>query len=118
MGQSSNHTMKLVFKRSVLIEVYRSVNRIIENNFYLINRTIHHTQPSMVVTLRKLADHIQKTENNLHNFTKGRSVKHEVLDALNEGFAAIIESSDLCNIPDDKAGVQEVRTTSGDIGVV
>jgi hypothetical protein len=69
----------------------------------------------MVATLRKLADHIQKTANNPHIFTK---VKHEVLDALNEGFAAIVESSDLCNIPDDEAGVREVRATSGDIGVV
>jgi hypothetical protein len=110
--------MKLVFKRSVLIEVYQSVHRIIENNFYMENRTICHTQPSMIVTLRKLADHIQKTENNPHVFTKGLSAKHEVLDALNEGLAAIVESSDLCNIPDDKAGVRAVLATSGDIGVV
>ena len=110
--------MKLVFKRSVLIEVYRSVHRIIKNNFYLTNHTIRHTQPSMVATLQKLADHIQKTENNPHVFTKGQSAKHEVLDALNEGFAAIVESSDLFNIVNDEAGVQEVLATSGDIGVV
>jgi hypothetical protein len=65
----------------------------------------------MVATLQKLADHI-------HIFMKGQPAKHEVLDALNEGFAAIVESSDLCNIPDEEAGVQEVPTTSGDIGVV
>jgi hypothetical protein len=70
----------------------------------------------MVVTLRK--HHIQKTENNPHVFTKGRSAKHKVLDALNEGFAAIVESSDLCNIADDEAGDREVLATSGDIGVV
>ena len=59
----------------------------------------------MVTTLWKLADHIQKTENNPHIFKKGWSAKHEVLDALNEGFAAIVESSDLCNIPDDGGGI-------------
>ena len=105
VGQSSNCIMKLVFKRSVLIEVYQSVHQIIENNFYLTNHTIHHTQPSMVTTLWNLTDNIQKTEHNLHIFMRGQAAKHKVLDALNEGFAVIVESSDLCNIPDDGAGI-------------
>ena len=49
---------------------------------------------------------------------EGWSAKHGVLGAMNEGFAAIVESSDLCNIVDDEAGIQEVLATSGDIGVV
>ena len=59
----------------------------------------------MVITLWKLTDHIQKTENNPHIFMKGQSAKHEALDSLNEGFSVIVESSDLCNIPDDGAGI-------------
>ena len=50
-------------------------------------------------------------------FTKGQSAKHEVMDAINEGFTAIVESADLCNVPDDGV-VQEVHATGGDIGAV
>jgi hypothetical protein len=72
----------------------------------------------MVATLQKLTDHIKKPDNNPHIFTKGRSAKHEVLDAVNKGFAAIVESPDLCNIADDETGVGEVSATGGDIGVI
>jgi hypothetical protein len=110
--------MKLVFKRSVLIEVYRSAHRIIENNFYLTNRTLRHTNPTMVATLQKLAAHIQKPENSPHIFTKRRTSKHKVTDAVNEGFMQICESTDLCTIRDDQVGVQEIIATSGDVGVL
>ena len=110
--------MRLVFKRSVLIEIYRSAHRIIENNFYLTNRTLRHTNPSMVATLKKLATHIMKPENNPHVFTKGRTSKHEVTDAVNEGFTQICESTDLFTIQDEQVGVQEITATSGDIGVL
>ena len=73
--------------------------------------------PSMVATLRKLRDYIKKSDNDPHVFTKGQSAKHEVLDAVNEGFAAIVESADLCNVADDEV-VHKVHATGGDIGVV
>jgi hypothetical protein len=97
--------MRLVFKRSVLIEVYRSAHRIIENNFYLTDRTLRHTNPTMVATLQKLAAHILKPENSPHVFTKGRTSKHEVTDAVNEGFMQICESTDLFTIQDEQVGV-------------
>lgn len=71
----------------------------------------------MVATLRKLRDYIQKSDNSPHVFTKGQSAKHEVMDAVNEGFTTIVESADLCNVPDDGV-VQEVHATGGDIGAV
>src|ERR1700690_2351500 len=92
--------MRLVFKRSVLVKVYRSGHRIIENNFYLTNRTLRHTNPTMVATLQKLVAHIQKPENSPHVFTKGRTSKHKVTDAVDEGFMQIHESTDLCTIKD------------------
>lgn len=110
--------MKLVFKRSVLIEVYRSVHRIIENNFYLTNRTLQHSHPTMLAMLRKLMAHIQKPKNNPHVFTKGRTVKHKISDTVNEGFAQICESSDLCTIPDKQTGIREIVATGGDVGVM
>jgi hypothetical protein len=72
----------------------------------------------MLATLRKLAAHIEKHENNPHIFTKGRTAKHEVTDAVNEGFAQICESTDLCTIQDEQVGVREIVTTGGDVGVL
>lgn len=107
--------MKLVFKRSVLIEVYRSVHHIIENNFYLTNRTLRHSQPKMLATLRKLSTYIQ--EKTPHTYMKGRTAKYEVQDVVNEGFAKIFESADLIKINDEDVGVHEVQATGVDIGV-
>ena len=109
--------MKLIFKRSVLIEVYRSVHRIIESNFYLTNRTLRHSHPTMLATLHKLATYIQKPETNPHEFRKGRAAKHEVMDAVNDGFAQMFEKTDLCAIPDNEVGVRDVFATRRDIGV-
>lgn len=112
--------MKLVFKRSVLIEVYRSVHRIIENNFYLTNRTLRHTNPSMRATLQKLAAHIQKPENNPHVFTKGRTTKsgHEIIDVVNDGFIKICESTDLGTLQDEQDSGREANATGEDVGVL
>jgi hypothetical protein len=71
----------------------------------------------MLATLKKLIAHIQKPENNPHVFTKGRSVKHELSDTVNDGFAEICETADLCAVPNDDVATQEVVATSDDVGV-
>ena len=119
-GKNSNRTMKLVFKRSILIEIYRSAHRIIENNFYLTNRTLRHTSPKMTTTLNKLAAHIRKPENNPHVFMKGRTAKHTIPDVVNEGFAKILQNSDLGTIlegQDDEEGGSRQAVSAGDVGV-
>jgi hypothetical protein len=113
-GKGPNRTMKLIFKRSILIEVYRSAHRIIENNFYLTHRTLWHSHPKMLATLRKLATYIQ--DKDPHTFKKGQVVKYEIPDVVNDGFEKMFENTDLYTIRDD-AGVRDIHTTGGDIGV-
>jgi len=59
----------------------------------------------MLATLCKLTDQIQKPENNPHVFTRGRTAKYVIPDVVNEGFAEMCESSDLCTINDDEVGI-------------
>ncbi|KAJ7589756.1 hypothetical protein C8J56DRAFT_1047909 [Mycena floridula] len=68
-----NRTKELVIKRSILLEVYRSVHEIIENNFYLTHRTVRHTHPSMTSTLQKIGEYIQNSDP--HTFHPARQPK-------------------------------------------
>ena len=109
--------MKLIFKRSVLIEVYRSVQRIIESNFYLTGRTLQHSHPSMLATLRKLATHIQKPEDNPHIFTQGQGAAYEIPDVVSDGFGQMWEKADICAINEEEGGERETAPTGRDVGV-
>lgn len=115
-GQGSNCSMKLVFKRSILIEVYRSVHQTIENNFYLTNCTIRHTSPKMTATLAKVGNHIKDSLINLHIFAKGRVEKYEVPDVVNDGFVTIFEAADV-GIAAQEGSDAETTLTGGDLGV-
>lgn len=111
--------MKLVFKRSVMIEVYRSVHRMIENNFYLTQRTLRHSNPKMLATLRKLGKHIMN--NNAHQFTKGRSAKHSIPNVISEGFAQLNEVTDLGTVSVEVDGTDSssmAEATRGDVGAI
>lgn len=108
--------MRLIFKRSVLIEVYRSAHRVIENNFYLTHRTLSHTHPSMLATLKKLATHIQ--EKQPHKFQAGRTVKYEIQDVITDGLVRMFETTDLTNVQGDEDEVQVGGPTAEDIGVM
>lgn len=110
--------MKLVFKRSVMIEVYRSVHRIVENNFYLTHRTMRHSNPKMLATLRKLGNHIEK--NKPHQFTKARSAKYVIPDVVSEGFAQLSEATDLgtTTVELDVGTGDEREVTGGDVGAI
>ncbi|KAJ3729828.1 hypothetical protein C8R42DRAFT_559968, partial [Lentinula raphanica] len=39
-GKGPNHTRQLIFKRSVLLEIYRAMQETIERNFVLTHRTV------------------------------------------------------------------------------
>ena len=115
-GYGSNRTQRLVMKRSILIEVYRSAHQIIENNFYLTHRTVRHSSPKMTRTLARLGEYIEKIGSNPHVFTAGRSIGYEVPDRITEGFALLGEDADLCKDTGREAAGAEA-TTGEDIGV-
>ncbi len=68
-GQGPNCTKELVFKRSVLLKVYRSMQRTIEDNFHLSHHTVHHTKPAMTKPLQRLRTQIANLDG--HRFKKG-----------------------------------------------
>jgi hypothetical protein len=114
-GYGSNRTQQLVMSRSILIEVYRSAHQLIENNFYLTHRTIRHSSPKMTRTLTHLSGYIADTNRNPHNFTSGRTARHQVTDLVTTGFAMLSEDADLCG---GEASVEDTAViTASDIGV-
>ncbi|KAF8900800.1 hypothetical protein CPB85DRAFT_1193261, partial [Mucidula mucida] len=69
-GKGVNRTKKLVLKRSVLLQVYRSMQKTIKENFHLTHRTVHHLKPKMTKTLRRREEEIAELD--AHVFTAGR----------------------------------------------
>ncbi|KAK0455372.1 uncharacterized protein EV420DRAFT_1227310, partial [Desarmillaria tabescens] len=57
-GQGLNRMKELVFKRSILLQVYRSMQQTIEENFYLTRHTVQHSKPKMTKTLQHLRDQL------------------------------------------------------------
>lgn len=115
-GQGPNRTHQLIMKRAILIEVYRSAHRMIENNFYLTHRTIRHSSPKMLRTISRLRSYIEEPSRNPHTRIRGRSAKYEIPDHISEGFGLLHEDADLCAVAD---GLEKDvnRATADDIGV-
>ncbi|PBL00004.1 hypothetical protein ARMGADRAFT_864452, partial [Armillaria gallica] len=63
-GHGPNRMKELVFKRSVLLQVYWSMQQTIEENFYLTCRTVWHSKPKITKTLQHLRDELAS----LHRF--------------------------------------------------
>ncbi|KAK0214726.1 hypothetical protein EDD85DRAFT_782712, partial [Armillaria nabsnona] len=53
-GQGLNQTKELVFKCSMLLEVYHSMQQTIKDNFYLTRCTVRHSKPKMTKMLQCL----------------------------------------------------------------
>ncbi len=124
-GQSPNRTKELVFKHSVLLEVYCSMQQTIEENFYLTRHTVRHSKPKMTKTLQRLRDQLAmlawfefKAGRSTSTPTTGRSwVVH---DAINEGFGVLVRKKTLYSIGDnstEQAG-EAGQVTGEDLGVV
>ncbi|KAJ3824469.1 hypothetical protein F5880DRAFT_1480156, partial [Lentinula raphanica] len=98
-GEGPNHTRQLIFKRSVLLEVYRAMQQTVEENFFLTHRTVHHSKPTMTNTLRSLGRVVASLE--ICVFKPGRSTstvgsqnRWTVQDAMIEGFAMLSQKKD------------------------
>ncbi|KAJ3841791.1 hypothetical protein F5878DRAFT_519481, partial [Lentinula raphanica] len=64
-GKGPNHTHQLIFKRSILLEIYRAMQETIESNFALTHRTIRHSKPRMTNTLRNLGTIVSALESTI-----------------------------------------------------
>ncbi|KAG2125101.1 hypothetical protein DEU56DRAFT_744063, partial [Suillus clintonianus] len=85
-GTGPNRTIDHIIKQSPLIEVFRNCHVIMENAFYLKNRTIQHTHPNMAATIEKLRSYIQST---LAYIPQNRSSKRVIEDQIAVGMKLI-----------------------------
>ncbi|KAF9505394.1 hypothetical protein BS47DRAFT_1253791, partial [Hydnum rufescens UP504] len=46
-GKGPNHMIKHIIDQSMLINIYHNFSEVIEDNYNLTQRTVHHTSPSM-----------------------------------------------------------------------
>ncbi|KAJ3768642.1 hypothetical protein FB446DRAFT_650125, partial [Lentinula raphanica] len=95
-----NHTRQLIFKRSILLEIYRAMQETIEQNFFLTHRTIQHSKPKMTNTLRNLQNIISELEGTILkpgriSSTPGTQQRWLVQDALDEGFGILAQKKEL-----------------------
>ncbi|KAJ3730829.1 hypothetical protein C8R42DRAFT_545138, partial [Lentinula raphanica] len=95
-GKGPNHTRQLIFKRSVLLEVYRAMQETIEDNFFLTHRTVHHSKPTMTNTLRKLAEIVSALDSTMLkpgrlSSIPGHQDRWKVQDVIIEGFAILAQ---------------------------
>ena len=63
-GQGSNYTKKRVLEESVLVELYQSCHRNIENNFGLTSLTSRHAPPNLAKTVEKMRSYFERNRPN------------------------------------------------------
>ncbi|KAJ3775009.1 hypothetical protein FB446DRAFT_638770, partial [Lentinula raphanica] len=95
-----NHTRQLIFKRSVLLEVYRAMQETIEDNFFFTHRTVQHSKPTMTNTLRKLSEIVSALDSTILkpgrlSSIPGHQDRWEVQDVIIEGFAILAQKKEL-----------------------
>ncbi|KAG1748997.1 uncharacterized protein EDB91DRAFT_1235536 [Suillus paluster] len=69
----------LVEQNNLYTKVFHNCHIIVENTFYLKNRTIQHTHPDMTATIEKLRSYIQST---LSYISQSRSTKQVIEDQI------------------------------------
>lgn len=85
-GAGSNRTLANLIKESPLIMDFQNAHGIIEKNFYLTERTVHHPPPVMKTTLAKLQGYLQAE--NMSSHQAGRSLPRTPVNVIVSGAAA------------------------------
>ncbi|KAJ3768797.1 hypothetical protein FB446DRAFT_649816 [Lentinula raphanica] len=99
-GKGPNHTRQLIFKRSILLEVYRAMQETIENNFFLTHHTVQHSKPKMTNTLRNLGKAVSALDSTIMkpgriSSLPGTQHHWKLQDAVNEGLAILAQKKEL-----------------------
>lgn len=70
-SSGSARTFELILKQSPLIELFRRVHGVIQDNFHLLHRSVRHAPPDIRKTLDVLCELLEKYK--AHEFKPGRT---------------------------------------------
>src|SRR5882762_7293943 len=59
-GSGQARTLLLVIKQSPLIEIFRSMHVLIQDNFHMLHHSAHHAPPNLTTMIKVLYDGLQK----------------------------------------------------------
>ncbi len=76
-------TFQLIIKQSPLIELFRKVHTLFQDNFHLVHRSVRHAPPDTASTLKVLLDELKKSD--VHAFKPERRAEVKLEDHLREG---------------------------------
>ncbi|KAG8915681.1 hypothetical protein FRC00_001315 [Tulasnella sp. 408] len=115
-GAASNHTIGLIRKRSILIDLYRSCHVVIERNFSLPFNSTWHAPPDMTKTLENLCQDLQSSSIHITKFGRGKEKEtHKIEDAELKGMNSLLgkkkmEEAEIGeeNIPLEEIGPQGI----------
>ncbi|KAI0072064.1 hypothetical protein K474DRAFT_1678964 [Panus rudis PR-1116 ss-1] len=94
-GTGYTRTLQLVLKQSPLIELFRHVHRLMQDNFHLIHRTVRHAPPDIGNTIKVLCKLLQESKG--YTFVKDRkSVR--IPDHLHEGMLLLQTQSGIVRV--------------------
>jgi len=78
--------LQLVLKQSPLIEIFRSVHVLIQDNFYMIHRSVRHAPPDTTITVKILCEALQR---HCAHEQKERKDVNKLIDHQQEGMRRI-----------------------------
>ncbi|KAJ3522613.1 hypothetical protein NM688_g8849 [Phlebia brevispora] len=82
-GSSSNYTVKRIIKESILIQLFRDISEMFEENLQLTHLTAKHGDADMTATFREVLEYLRNEKTN--EIIPGRRSAHEIADLLDKG---------------------------------
>ena len=117
-GSYSNKTIENILKESPLVETYRQLGKMIENNFCTTKKTTKHQSPNMKTTFDELLAMMKK--NGTHVRENGRESRFTVNRNLEKGLESIQQTAKDTRVRtgasggDSNARHEESETGEGD----
>ncbi|PSS32232.1 hypothetical protein PHLCEN_2v2001 [Hermanssonia centrifuga] len=99
-GSGSSRTFQLVLKQSPLIQVFRQVHTLMQDNFFLLHRTVRHAPSDLRNTIKALCDELER--NKAHEYNENRQTAPDLIDHFREGMR-ILQTTKTTPSTDDSA---------------
>ncbi|KAG1779313.1 hypothetical protein EV702DRAFT_1178476 [Suillus placidus] len=106
-GKGSNHTVPRIIMESPLIQIYRNLHTMFQNDFLHTHKTTQHGEANMSKTFQILCGHMSK--HSVNEVVNGRGSHHSIPDILAKG-QELMEKSSM----DNKDGEQEAAVGEGE----